>query len=201
MSRNWLLTLIIAAALGFGVKSYLDAQTQQQQQLIREQANNPIVTGKDNQQTPLFNANDPRINVVYFGFTRCPDVCPTSLAMLSAALNQVSEETRHKIRPILITLDPDRDSGDDVAQYAQYFHSSFEGYRAEPDILDALAIKYGVIHIKTELENSALEYTVDHSSYFYFLAPDGTEILKVPHTLTPAPLIKAINDITTETPA
>ncbi|GAD79677.1 SCO family protein [Vibrio ezurae] len=199
MNRNWLLTLIIAAALGFAVKSYLDAQTQKQARLLSEQTSNPLVTGKENKQTHLFHPTDPRINVIYFGFTRCPDVCPTSLAMLSAALNQVSAQARNKIRPILITLDPERDTGDDVAQYAQYFHKNFEGYRVEPDILDALAQKYGVIHIKTELEGSALEYTVDHSSYFYFLAPDGTEITKVPHTLTPAPLIKVINDITTET--
>ncbi|OBT09494.1 photosynthetic protein synthase I [Vibrio sp. UCD-FRSSP16_10] len=200
MSRSWIFTLVIAAMLGFGVKSYLDAEQDKHAQLEQDRANNPIVTGKDGVQKPLFNLDDPRINVVYFGFTRCPDVCPTSLAMLSGALNQVSDEARSKIRPILVTLDPERDSGDDVHQYAQYFHENFEGYRADPKTLDALAKKYGVIHIKTELENSALEYTVDHSSYFYFLAPDGSQIIKVPHTMTPAPLIKVINDLTTETP-
>ncbi|PML02467.1 photosynthetic protein synthase I [Vibrio breoganii] len=198
MSKSWTLTMIVAVALGFGVKSYLDTQDQKQVHQQSERAEHPLVTGANGEQKPLFNPDDPRINVVYFGFTRCPDVCPTSLAMLSAALHQVPKEALDKIRPVLVTLDPDRDSGDDVHQYAQYFHENFEGYRADPETLEALAKKYGVIYIKTTLEDSALEYTVDHSSYFYFLAPDGTEMTKVQHTLTPAPLVKAINDITME---
>ncbi|MDK9760181.1 SCO family protein, partial [Vibrio sp. D173a] len=54
---------------------------------------------------------------------------------------------------------------------------------------------YGVIFRKSELEGSELKYTLDHSSYFYFLKPDGTLITKVPHTLTPAPIVDAIKKL------
>ncbi|CAM3069608.1 SCO family protein [Vibrio rarus] len=199
MSRSWMLSLIIAAGLGFGVKAFIDNHKQKQTAQQNHYANQPMVSGVNGHTVPLFNADDPRINVVYFGFTRCPDVCPTSLAMLGAALNQLPEDTLRQIRPILVTLDPQRDSGDDVHQYAQYFHDNFEGYRADPATLEALANKYGVIYIKTELEDSALKYTLDHNSYFYFLSPNGSELAKVPHTLTPAPLIQTINTITKET--
>ncbi|GAL27821.1 putative copper metallochaperone [Vibrio variabilis] len=52
-----------------------------------------------------------------------------------------------------------------------------------------------MIFRKTELEDSQLGYTLDHSSYFYFLSPDGTLIEKVPHTMTPAPIIEAIKRV------
>ncbi|WP_261818028.1 SCO family protein [Vibrio gallicus] len=199
MSKAWSLVLVVAFVLGYGLKSYLDNQQQVANQQTELSSHYPMVSGEGNQQFPLFDSTDPRVNVVYFGFTRCPDVCPTSLAMLAAALNQVDDNTLNKIRPILITLDPERDSGDDTNTYAQYFHPNFEGYSTDPATLETLANRYGVVYIRSELQDSALEYTVDHNSYFYFLAPDGTEITKVQHTLSPAPLIKTINQITSET--
>ncbi|GAM73876.1 cytochrome oxidase biogenesis protein sco1/senC/prrC [Vibrio ishigakensis] len=199
MSKTWSLILVVAFSLGYGVKAYLDAQQEVAAQSAQQKADMPMVTGEGGKEVALFHPEDPRINVLYFGFTRCPDVCPTSLAMLSAALKQVDEETLNKIRPIFITLDPERDSGADSDTYAKYFHPNFEGYAADADTLKALADKYGVIYIRNELEDSALEYTVDHNSYFYFLAPNGSEITKVQHTLSPAPLVKAINTITSGT--
>ena len=73
-----------------------------------------------------------------------------------------------------------------------------EGLSAPLDVTTPLAHKYGVIFRKTELEGSELKYTLDHSSYFYFLKPDGTLITKVPHTLTPAPIVEAITKLTAE---
>lgn len=142
--------------------------------------------------------NDPRIRIVYFGFTRCPDVCPTSLAMLAGALNQISDEQKAQLRPMFISLDPERDEADASAKYAHYFHPMIEGLSAPLDITTPLAHRYGVIFRKTELEGSELKYTLDHSSYFYFLKPDGTLITKVPHTLTPAPIVEAISKLTTK---
>ncbi len=72
-----------------------------------------------------------------------------------------------------------------------------EGLAAPLDVITPLAKKYGVIFRKVKLENSALKYTVDHNSYFYFVKPDGTLITKVPHTLTPRPIIEAIEKLTT----
>lgn len=195
MSKNWVLILLSAFALGLGVKSYLDLQPS-----TTTASNNEAVTlfGKDNQPVSIFDANDQRTRVVYFGFTRCPDVCPTSLAMLAGALNQVDDQTKQHFRPIFVSLDPERDAAADSYQYAQYFHPMIEGLSAPLEVTTPLAHKYGVIFRKTELENSELKYTLDHSSYFYFLKPDGTLITKVPHTLTPAPLVEAFKTITSK---
>ncbi|KHD25962.1 photosynthetic protein synthase I [Vibrio caribbeanicus] len=194
MSKNWTLILITAFVLGFGLKSYLDNQPKQ----ADAPPSQVVLFGENNQEVNIFDTSDSRIRVVYFGFTRCPDVCPTSLAMLAGALNQVDEATKQKFRPMFISLDPERDAAADSYKYAQYFHPMIEGLSAPLDVTTPLAHRYGVIFRKTELENSELKYTLDHSSYFYFLKPDGTLITKVPHTLTPAPLVEAFQSITLE---
>lgn len=195
MSKNWTLILIAAFVLGFGLKSYLDLQHETTP--ATEDASVTLF-GENNQAVSLFDPSDERVRVVYFGFTRCPDVCPTSLAMLAGALNQIDQPTKDQFRPVFISLDPERDAAADSYKYAQYFHPMIEGLSAPLDVTTPLAHKYGVIFRKTELENSELKYTLDHSSYFYFLKPDGTLITKVPHTLTPAPLVEAFKTITSK---
>ncbi|HHF3221610.1 TPA: SCO family protein [Vibrio diabolicus] len=198
MSRNWSLFLVVAFALGFGVKSYLDNQKTKPEQVDSSTSQQTVLFGENNQAVNIFDVNDPRIRVVYFGFTRCPDVCPTSLAMLAGALNQIDEAQKAQLRPMFISLDPERDEADASAKYAHYFHPMIEGLSAPLDVTTPLAHSYGVIFRKTELEGSELKYTLDHSSYFYFLKPDGTLITKVPHTLSPAPIVEAISKLTTE---
>ncbi|KOO15278.1 photosynthetic protein synthase I [Vibrio xuii] len=195
MSKNWTLILIAAFVLGFGLKSYLDLQNET---TPATEDTSVTLFGENNQAVSLFDPSDERVRVVYFGFTRCPDVCPTSLAMLAGALNQIDQATKDQFRPIFISLDPERDAAADSYKYAQYFHPMIEGLSAPLDVTTPLAHKYGVIFRKTELENSELKYTLDHSSYFYFLKPDGTLITKVPHTLTPAPLVEAFKAITSK---
>ncbi|MCR9940622.1 SCO family protein [Vibrio owensii] len=197
MSRNWSLFLVVAFVLGFGTKTYLDGQkdVEKKQQVATEQS---VLFGEGDKPVDIFDTSDDRIRIVYFGFTRCPDVCPTSLAMLAGALNQIDDAQKAKLRPMFISLDPERDEADASAKYAHYFHPMIEGLSAPLDVTTPLAHKYGVIFRKTELEGSELKYTLDHSSYFYFLKPDGTLITKVPHTLTPAPIVEAITKLTAE---
>ncbi len=196
MSKNWSLILIVAFVLGFSLKNYLTAQQSQPEPSVETQHNENTLFGLNNRAVDIFDTQDPRVRVVYFGFTKCPDVCPTSLAMLAGALNQIEESDKQKIRPLFISLDPERDTADNAAQYAHYFHPMIEGLSASLEKTTAIANRYGVIFRKTELPNSELKYTLDHSSYFYFLKPDGSLITKVPHTLTPAPIIDAIKTIT-----
>ncbi|MGR5275343.1 SCO family protein [Vibrio rotiferianus] len=197
MSRNWSLFLVVAFVLGFGAKTYLDGQkdVEKKQQVSTEQS---VLFGEGEQPVDIFDTSDDRIRIVYFGFTRCPDVCPTSLAMLAGALNQIDDTQKSQLRPMFISLDPERDEADASAKYAHYFHPMIEGLSAPLEVTTPLAHKYGVIFRKTELEGSELKYTLDHSSYFYFLKPDGTLITKVPHTLTPAPIVEAITKLTAE---
>ncbi|MBY7825418.1 SCO family protein [Vibrio fluvialis] len=189
MSKNWSLILVVAFALGFGAKTYWDSQNQRS---ASQAPQTVTLFGADNKAVNIFDPKDNRIRIIYFGFTRCPDVCPTSLAMLAGALNELDEKTLSHLRPMFVSLDPERDNAEASATYAHYFHPMIEGMSAPLDVTTALAHRYGVIFRKTELPNSELKYTLDHSSYFYFLKPDGTLITKVPHTQNPAPIVDAI---------
>ncbi|MBY8153312.1 SCO family protein [Vibrio fluvialis] len=189
MSKNWSLILVVAFALGFGAKTYWDSQNQLS---ASQDPQTVTLFGADNKALNIFDPKDDRIRIIYFGFTRCPDVCPTSLAMLAGALNELDEKTLSHLRPMFVSLDPERDNAEASATYAHYFHPMIEGMSAPLDVTTELAHRYGVIFRKTELPNSELKYTLDHSSYFYFLKPDGTLITKVPHTQNPAPIVDAI---------
>lgn len=199
MKKLWIGALVGAFALGFGAKLLVDKHNESllQQAELDQLAlvSESVLFGEGGKPVAIFDQADPRTRIVYFGFTRCPDVCPTSLAMLAGALNQIDDETKQTLRPMFVSLDPERDAAEASAEYAQYFHPMIEGLSAPLEVTKPLAHKYGVIFRKTELEDSKLGYTLDHSSYFYFLSPDGTLIEKVPHTLTPAPIVEAIKRI------
>lgn len=199
MKKLWIGALVGAFALGFGAKLLVDKHNESllhQAELDQlAQVSESVLFGEGGKPVAIFDQADPRTRIVYFGFTRCPDVCPTSLAMLAGALNQIDDETKQTLRPMFVSLDPERDAAKASAEYAQYFHPMIEGLSAPLEVTKPLAHKYGVIFRKTELEDSKLGYTLDHSSYFYFLSPDGTLIEKVPHTLTPAPIVEAIKRI------
>ncbi|MCY9804495.1 SCO family protein [Vibrio scophthalmi] len=193
MSKNWSLILVAAFALGYGVKVFIDNKPTP---AVNEADSAKVIfQGENNNAVDLFDNQDDRVRIIYFGFTHCPDVCPTSLAMLAGALNQLDDNTKSTIRPIFISLDPERDDANTAHTYAQYFHPLIKGLSAPIDVTQPLATKYGVVFKRTELEESELKYTLDHNSYFYFIHPDGSLITKVPHTLTPAPLVAAIKSL------
>ena len=193
MSKNWSLILVVAFTLGYGLKLFLESSAEKTPAVEAQTV--ATFAGENNQVVDLYDLNDQRVRIAYFGFTHCPDVCPTSLAMLSAALKELDEKSLASIRPVFITLDPERDDADKAHQYAQYFHSAIEGLSAPLAVTQPIAERYGVVFKKTELKDSQLKYTIDHNSYFYFLQPDGQLITKVPHTLNPAPIVAAIKQL------
>ncbi len=97
MSKNWSLFLVVAFVLGFALKSYLDLQGKVENEATPPTHSAAMLYGQDEQAVNIFDTEDTRIRVVYFGFTRCPDVCPTSLAMLSGALNELDDVPKAKL--------------------------------------------------------------------------------------------------------
>ncbi|MGF1727318.1 SCO family protein [Photobacterium nomapromontoriensis] len=187
MKYQW---IILAMALVAGLFTSIFVDNKNQTTTDIDYPLNFLEGGKE--AFDLYDTEDPRIRIIYFGYTHCPDVCPTSLAVLSAALKQLDNLDLNRLWPIFITLDPERDTPEKSAQYAQYFHKNIIGMTGTPRQTRALAEKYGVLYIRTELKDSALEYAVDHSSYFYILTPDGTLVDKIQHTLNPNILVDAI---------
>jgi len=125
-----------------------------------------------------------KVVLIYFGYTFCPDVCPTNLALMAQALNALSEEELARVQGVFISVDPERDSLDRLAVYTKHFHSSIIGVTGEPDEVARIAAQYGAAYRKVEGESRG-GYLVDHSSNTYVIAADGSLHAALPHA-TPA---------------
>jgi protein SCO1/2 len=108
--------------------------------------------------------------LVYFGYTSCPDVCPTTLLRVGQAL-QALGPLAEEVQPIFITLDPARDTAARLTRYMAAFDSRLVGLRGEAEQISEAAREFHVYYRLRSLGNG--EYTVDHSSFLYVVDPQG----------------------------
>jgi protein SCO1 len=109
--------------------------------------------------------------VIYFGYTFCPDLCPTALSDISAALQRLGPMA-DKVQPLFITVDPQRDTPQVIADYVGSFDRRLIGLRGTPEQTAAAAAAYHVYYAPRKLGYEG-EYVVDHSSFIYVLNPQG----------------------------
>lgn len=112
-----------------------------------------------------------RYLLVYFGFTYCPDVCPTELGIIASAMDELGEEAA-RVTPVFITIDPERDSVEAMADYVSRFHPRMMGLTGTPAQVAAAARAYRVYYAKVNRPEMT-EYLMDHSSFIYLVGPDG----------------------------
>jgi protein SCO1/2 len=108
--------------------------------------------------------------LVYFGYTSCPDICPTVLLRVGQALDSLGS-LADRIQPIFITVDPSRDSASRLKQYMAAFNPHIVGLRGDPQEVGQATREFHVYYRKRDLGNG--EYTVDHSSFLYVVTPEG----------------------------
>src|SRR6056297_825068 len=108
--------------------------------------------------------------LIYFGFTLCPDICPTELAKVAAAIDMPPENAN--VTPVFITIDPERDGVEEVRSYAKAFHPRMVGLTGTPERIAQAAKAYRVYYAKNTSSDST-EYLMDHSSIIYFMDPAG----------------------------
>ena len=117
--------------------------------------------------------------VIYFGFTYCPDICPTSLQLIGAALDKLSPDVRSQVQPLFITVDPERDTPELLAPYVTHFVPDMVGLTGSPEAIKAVADGYRVAYWKVEDQDSALPYTVDHASLIFIMDKKGQFLTQV----------------------
>ena len=108
-------------------------------------------------------------SLVFFGYTSCPDVCPTTLQNLSFIYDELKAITQ-KSQVLLVSVDPQRDSQEKLAQYIAYFNQEFIALRAGHDVLFPFARNMGLMYAIRGEENS---YSVDHSASLVLINPEG----------------------------
>jgi protein SCO1/2 len=111
-------------------------------------------------------------SILFFGFTSCPDVCPTTLALLAQVEKQLADlPTEHRPHIVLVSVDPQRDTPERLAQYVKSFSPTFTGVTGEQQAVHEFALKMGVPVAISELPGG--NYTVDHSAAIFVVDPSG----------------------------
>jgi protein SCO1/2 len=130
-----------------------------------------------------------KYQLIYFGYTFCPDVCPTTLALMAAALDGLGPD-RDRIVPVFITIDPERDTPEVLKKYVAAFGPRFVGLTGTPDEIAKVEKEYRVYAKKGPVENGT--YAMDHSSVIYLLGPDGKLASFYDDITTPEDLVRKI---------
>ena len=113
-----------------------------------------------------------KIVVLFFGFTTCPDVCPTALSDMAYVRQQLGVDAA-TVQMVFITVDPARDTSDQMARYLSIFDSTFIGVRGDDAALAAVMKDYGAAAFRRELPDCALGYTMDHTASLYVIDKQG----------------------------
>ncbi|APE32532.1 SCO family protein [Halomonas aestuarii] len=184
----WGLGSVLVMLVAVGVAFY----QQQMQQASGEPRGGPIELPSTEGDFSLSQLEDDQLAVVFFGYTWCPDVCPMSLAVVRQVMGQLSPEQRRRVVPLMISLDPERDTLARLEEYLAFFGDGFIGATASPEVLAPLADRYGVVWRKVETPDSAMAYTIDHSASLFLVDRDGEIRRRVLHSPTSGPLQAAL---------
>ena len=117
--------------------------------------------------------------LIYFGYTFCPDVCPTTLNQVAEAMDALGPKA-NQIEPVFITVDPGRDTPAVVKQYTQAFTPKLLGLTGTPEEIAQVAREYRVYYAIHKTGSGPGDYTVDHSSILYLVDPDGRFVAPIP---------------------
>jgi len=171
-------TVVLAAAMLSGIAP-LGAQTQSSRSAAelmdavmwnREPIGGPFALVDQNGKPRTNEDFRGKVMLVYFGFTYCPDVCPTDLQNIGLALDQLGP-AGEQIQPLFITVDPERDTAEHLKDYVPMFHPRLVGLTGDAAAVHAAAAAYRTYYAKIPLKGD--DYTVDHSSFTYVVGAAG----------------------------
>lgn len=122
--------------------------------------------------------------IVFFGFTHCPDICPTTLTMLNETYSKLKDSEKELLQVVMISLDPERDTVEKLAEYVPYFNDEFIGVTGNKHLIRRLTAEINIAYNKVPLEGE--DYTVDHSTQLVLINPKGHYhgFFKAPHSET-----------------
>ena len=136
--------------------------------------------------------------LVFFGYTYCPDVCPTELQVMTAAVDSLGADASN-LQPVFISVDPERDTPTVLRAYVENFGPRLIGLTGTPEEVAAVAKAYRVYYAKAK-GSTAADYLMDHSSIIYLMGPDGKFVKHFPYTTDATKLSKELKETITSSP-
>lgn len=153
-------------------------------QSLQSSLKNSLVLPADFRQIPQFTLSDvdgeplteamfkERWSLVFFGFTSCPDVCPTTLSVVKGVVERLEEEGAEPPQVVFVTVDPARDSASRMKEYVAYFNEDFVGVTGEQTALHELTKELGIVVVFTANDENPEAYTVDHTASLLLIDPE-----------------------------
>ena len=178
--------------------------------LVYYQLNNQAISGKQigwgsgdmqiggdftltDQNNRLFSTSEyqGKYRFVYFGYSFCPDICPTGLQNMTGALNILGRDL-DEIVPVFVTVDPERDTPDALKSYAGHFHPSFRMLTGSLSEISDVLKKYKVYAVKAKPDGTMADYLMDHSTLIYLMDRENRFIKSFPHTTPPQEMAESL---------
>lgn len=186
-----LLVFGLGRVVGGSVSPHLYAGTVLQQSETAPQMNSLVYGDGSPVDLAVY---DDKVVLVYFGYTNCPDVCPTTLSSAATALLNLNEEERSRAELLMVTVDPERDTPEDLQEYVSFFDPGFRGVSGERADIDVVASTYGIFH---ELGEGDIEsgYLVDHTATLLAIGTDGALRIVWPPNVTSSELTGDIKEL------
>jgi len=138
-----------------------------------------------------------KVVLLYFGYTQCPDICPTSLSLMTQAFNEMNEDELKGVQGLFVSVDPNRDNTARLDEYTKYFHANIIGATAEKAEIDRISKLYGASYRIVE-SDSAMGYIVDHSSYTYIIDKNGKLRHTLAHGTLPGKIVTVVRELLAE---
>lgn len=133
-----------------------------------------------------------KIVVLYFGYTFCPDVCPTDLAAIANMMDALGA-SGERVQPLFVTLDPERDTVEQLALFVPHFHPRLIGLTGTPEQIQSVAERYRLYFRKVEARDKSY-YLLEHSAYIYLLDEHGKYAGSFPPGTPPQRLISVVQE-------
>ena len=200
-----LLFLIFLTLVGVAIYVAFDKKNQDPSPEISDVAT--VVVGKTYGQATIGGPfelvdvnNQPRTQadfngkfmIVYFGYSFCPDICPAALYNMTQAFSELSEKELNQLAPLFISVDPERDTVENLRIYMQNFHPKIIGLTGTDEQINHAKKQYRVYAQKAKPDGTSTDYLIDHSSIVYLMDRRGRFITSFNHQTDPETIIKVI---------
>ena len=188
--------IVVLAAAGFSYVSIMRHLTQEAAtRNVTPAIGGPFTLTDQTGQKVSDSEFRGKLMLVSFGYTYCPDVCPTTLSTISEALDALGPNA-DGIQPIFVTIDPERDTPEVLADYVQHFYPGFVGLTGSADEIAGITKAYRVYYAKAiphgAQTHGAADYLMDHSTIVYLMDRDGRMLTTMSHTTAPQEMAEKI---------
>jgi|TARA_R100001126_G_C4873488_1_gene174547 protein SCO1/2 len=198
VSKKTLLAILgIALVLGIGLTYRLMMMGTETNSSGTASIGGPFTLVNQDGETVTQDDFKGKYMLTYFGYTFCPDVCPTELQVMGTALDMMPQDIADEITPVFFTVDPERDTVEAVAEYVPYFHDRMVGLTGTVEQTTAAAKAFRVYYAKAIPEGEPEDtdtYLMDHSSFVYLMDREGKFVRHFNYGTSPEDMAKGVTE-------